>query len=111
MLLAEVYGLDTLSFYIVVCCSFESHVFFLVVFFFYGSGNHRDLHVRTHSFPTRRSSDLLPPASAAGRYPVLYHVASHRAANAGTKRPRRACPLSKTALRRPDKCQDSPKLP
>src|SRR3546814_14317021 len=38
-------------------------------FFFYGSGDQRDLHVRTTSFPTRRSSDLLHsdsrnPASA-----------------------------------------------
>src|SRR3546814_11443654 len=30
----------------------------LIVFFFYRSGSHRDLHVLTHSFPTRRSSDL-----------------------------------------------------
>src|SRR3546814_19237308 len=29
-----------------------------VVFFFEGYGDHRDLHVLTHSFPTRRSSDL-----------------------------------------------------
>src|SRR3546814_4842428 len=28
------------------------------MFFFIGSGDHRDLHVLTHSFPTRRSSDL-----------------------------------------------------
>src|SRR3546814_1115098 len=28
------------------------------LFFFYGFGDHRDLHVLTHSFPTRRSSDL-----------------------------------------------------
>src|SRR3546814_14790191 len=28
------------------------------MFFFYGSGAHRDLHVLEHSFPTRRSSDL-----------------------------------------------------
>src|SRR3546814_8419262 len=27
-------------------------------FFFEGYGDHRDLHVLTHSFPTRRSSDL-----------------------------------------------------
>src|SRR3546814_9865534 len=27
-------------------------------FFFYGFGDHRDLHVLTHSFPTRRASDL-----------------------------------------------------
>src|SRR3546814_14576016 len=30
-----------------------------VMFFFEGYGNHRDLHVLTHSFPTRRSSDLV----------------------------------------------------
>src|SRR3546814_8398350 len=28
------------------------------MFFFYCYGDHRDLHVLTHSFPTRRSSDL-----------------------------------------------------
>src|SRR3546814_12417947 len=36
-------------------------MFFLVFsffFVFYGYGDHRDLHVLTHSFPTRRSSDL-----------------------------------------------------
>src|SRR3546814_5519389 len=30
-----------------------------VVFFFYGYDDHRDLLVLTHSFPTRRASDLL----------------------------------------------------
>src|SRR3546814_12187808 len=30
----------------------------LVWYFFEGYGDHRDLHVLTHSFPTRRSSDL-----------------------------------------------------
>src|SRR3546814_17848021 len=30
----------------------------LLVFFFYLYGDHRDLHVLTHSFPTRRSSEL-----------------------------------------------------
>src|SRR3546814_2755375 len=30
----------------------------LYVFFFKGDGDHRDLHVLTHSFPTRRSADL-----------------------------------------------------
>src|SRR3546814_12878950 len=38
--------------------------------FFYCYGDHRDLHVLTHSFPTRRSSDLsewgeVPEATAA----------------------------------------------
>src|SRR3546814_12986763 len=32
--------------------------------FFYCYGVHRDLHVLTHSFPTRRSSDLSIPADA-----------------------------------------------
>src|SRR3546814_370482 len=31
----------------------------LLLFFFYLSGDHRDLHVLTHSVPTRRSSDLV----------------------------------------------------
>src|SRR3546814_14438341 len=30
----------------------------LFIFFFEGYGDHRDLHALTHSFPTRRSSDL-----------------------------------------------------
>src|SRR5213594_4702185 len=30
-----------------------------VIFFFYCSGHRRDLHKRSHSFPTRRSSDLI----------------------------------------------------
>src|SRR3546814_1984798 len=36
-------------------------------FVFYGYGDHRDLHVLTHSFPPRRSSDLLPQCSAPAR--------------------------------------------
>src|SRR3546814_6066900 len=41
---------------IVICC------------FFYGYGDHRDLHVLTHSFPTRRSSDRpRAPAPASAR--------------------------------------------
>src|SRR3546814_17304879 len=32
---------------------------FCIVFFFLLFGDHRDRHVLTHSFPTRRSSDLL----------------------------------------------------
>src|SRR3546814_17791034 len=31
---------------------------FVIIFFFKRYGNHRELHVLTHSFPTRRSSDL-----------------------------------------------------
>src|SRR3546814_1956293 len=36
-------------------------MFYIFCFFFYGYGAHRDLHVLTHSFPTRRSSDLAQP--------------------------------------------------
>src|SRR3546814_15611288 len=39
----------------------------LVLFVFYGNGDPRDLHGRTHSFPTRRSSDLAPVVSVDGR--------------------------------------------
>src|SRR3546814_12468443 len=39
----------------------------MLVFFFYGNCDHLDLHVLTHSFPTRRSADLLPAATAIGR--------------------------------------------
>src|SRR3546814_11646992 len=35
-------------------------------FFFEGYGDHRDLHVLTHSSPTRRSSDLV-------EWPVVHH--------------------------------------
>src|SRR3546814_11620887 len=44
---------------LIVCMSFTFSLW-CVIFFFYVSGNHRDLHVLTHSFPTRRSSDLEP---------------------------------------------------
>src|SRR3546814_19427659 len=35
--------------------------------FFYGSGDNRDLHVPTHSFPTRRSSELRALHDSGGR--------------------------------------------
>src|SRR3546814_15356178 len=37
------------------------------LFFCSRSGDHRDLHVLTHPFPTRRSSDLLPFVSSPSR--------------------------------------------
>src|SRR3546814_16321539 len=41
--------------------------------FFYITGDHRELHVLTHSFPTRRSSDLPPlvglASISASRFP------------------------------------------
>src|SRR3546814_1846325 len=39
-------------------------------FFFSCYCDHRDLHVLPHSFPTRRSSDLLDAARAAGETPA-----------------------------------------
>src|SRR3546814_1232122 len=41
---------------------------YLHFFFFSLYGDHRDLHVLTHSFPTRRSSDL--PPSGQGPHPA-----------------------------------------
>src|SRR3546814_7151835 len=38
----------------------------LYVWLFYGFGDHRDLHVLTHSFPTRRSADRSGVLGAAG---------------------------------------------
>src|SRR3546814_15861560 len=57
----------TLCFFLMCSKCFHSHycctavaIYFeiVLVFFFYCDGDHRDLHVLTHSFPTRRSSDL-----------------------------------------------------
>src|SRR3546814_10032997 len=42
---------------IVICVAYERPSCNLC-FFFYCYGDHRDLHVLTHTFPTRRSSDL-----------------------------------------------------
>src|SRR3546814_16228223 len=39
----------------------------LIVFFFDRDSDHRDLPVLTHSFPTRRSSDLLVGPNGAGK--------------------------------------------
>src|SRR3546814_2723466 len=39
--------------------------------FFEGSGHHRDLHVLTHSFPTRLSADLAAMDAVAYRQPRL----------------------------------------
>src|SRR3546814_19578343 len=40
-------------------CRVLSYIVRSTGFFFYWYGDHRDLHVLTHSFPTRRSSDLM----------------------------------------------------
>src|SRR5213075_3302972 len=59
-------------------------IFVLAIFFFQGSGDHRDLHNKAHSFPTRRSSDLrrTRPAATAEPDPRRRH--------------RRACPASRS---------------
>src|SRR3546814_12732551 len=55
-----------------------THVFF----FFSGYGDHRDLPVLTHSFPTRRSSDLRP-ARLEGAARVLLGVVENAARRDG----------------------------
>src|SRR3546814_18738874 len=42
----------------------------VILFLSYCYGDHLDLHVRTHSFPTRRSSDLIFIASTPGETPA-----------------------------------------
>src|SRR3546814_15797992 len=55
-----------------------------VTYFFYCYGNHRDLHVLTHSFPTRRSSELRGTCVAQGeppdddRHELADHDGDHR---------------------------------
>src|SRR3546814_12377210 len=56
--------------------------FFLLSFFFYCNGDHRDLHVLTHPFPPRRSPDLTVPgilyvpkgAKKGDALPAVIHV-------------------------------------
>src|SRR3546814_18504235 len=48
---------DILYSLLIILFGLVCFVFFF--FFFYCYGDHRDLHVLTHSFPTRRSSDFL----------------------------------------------------
>src|SRR3546814_4021310 len=52
-----------------VCVIHILCIYLSFLFFFSCYGDHRDLHVLTHSFPTRRSSDLPPPRAAACRRP------------------------------------------
>src|SRR3546814_13859928 len=47
-------------------------------FFFEGVGDHRELHVLTHSFPTRRSSDLLVCGVGGGKKAVGADIGSKR---------------------------------
>src|SRR3546814_18261612 len=74
-------------------CLVSSSLFvlsFTVTFFFSRYGDHRDLHVLTHSFPTRRSSDLF----GVKRYAALVAVVGleMRAVQAVLERPERiAC--------------------
>src|SRR5699024_12269351 len=51
-----------------VCALLLPHPSILCLFFFYSYPHHQDL----HSFPTRRSSDLFPPATSS-----LYNHAYH----------------------------------
>src|SRR3546814_5305948 len=69
---------------------------FVVFFFFSGYGDHRDLHVLTHSFPTRRSSDLWASASAGAA--LRFRAASPNSMlvsrRSGVNRSMSACPTS-----------------
>src|SRR3546814_19687443 len=62
------------------CLNSLCYFFFLSLcwFFFYGYGYHRDLHVLTHPFPTRRSSDLNRPPPAAMRSRPRSRLAGRR---------------------------------
>src|SRR3546814_6931181 len=63
-------------------CVSSTVVWMYINYFFYSYGDHRDLHGLTHSFPTRRSSDLRPdpdqpgwlvrPASSDGGFLDVY---------------------------------------
>src|SRR3546814_16697538 len=57
----------------IFCCLYA-----WLLFFFEWYGDHRDLHVLTHSFPTRRSSDLFAGAGATVDV-VTGDVAGHQA--------------------------------
>src|SRR3546814_19998930 len=53
-----------------ICYLLYNQCLIIVCFFFYLYGDPRDLHVLTHSFPTRRSSDLsslAPPCAGPQR--------------------------------------------
>src|SRR3546814_17414463 len=50
---------------LLACCGIS-------IFFFSCYGDHRVLHVLTHSFPTRRSSDLAGRARAACFFPPVF---------------------------------------
>src|SRR3546814_13862804 len=58
---------------------------FLTCLFFSCYGDHRDLHVLTHSFPTRRSSDLIPlsDTSALRLTTARYYTPSGRSVQEG----------------------------
>src|SRR3546814_21042427 len=64
-----------------------------VTFFFYGYDDHRDLNVLTHSFPTRRSSDL--PGDDPRQVGVIVHsFGAAVACYAGAVEQRFACVIS-----------------
>src|SRR6059058_2064273 len=58
----------------------EAYVDEALLFFFQSHGDHRALHVVTHSFPTRRSSDLLLPGVPEWLSPLVAVVPGQLAA-------------------------------
>src|SRR3546814_978888 len=55
--------------------------------FLYRYGDHRDLHVLTHSFPTRRSSDLPEVIERGGVLPRVIWSYDHQVPDVGLSRP------------------------
>src|SRR3546814_10498152 len=60
---------------------------YFCTFFFTGCYDHRDLHVLTHSFPTRRSSVLVRAPGRRGRSPAPLDARRLTAADASTQLP------------------------
>src|SRR3546814_12018400 len=67
-------------------------MFLMILFFFELSGDHRDLHVLTHSFPTRRSSDL--------RQNRTVHAHIHRPGSSRTRCQAERCTTGLSSTRR-----------
>src|SRR5438034_8102441 len=69
------------------------HTFFMSYFFFYSYGHHRDL----HSFPTRRSSDLIwhsPISRCASYWRPAFISATTRGAGTRNERDRKSTRLN-----------------
>src|SRR3546814_19288101 len=75
-------------------------------FFFEVHGDHRDLHELTHSFPTRRSSDLEPAAEDASA--SKQQNKRHKVSPTDEDAP--ALDTESPDMTRPDACPAAPKM-